>query len=149
MRLRITIAREMGSGGSYIGQLLAKKLGLKYIDREILKLAAKQYDCDEQDVAARAEKLSSFWERNFSGFMLGQAEARYVPPRLLPISDRSLFETEVDILKAMVNECDCVIAGYAAAFVLPYHAGAFNMFCHAPLNHRIKRVMKIYQVNSE
>jgi cytidylate kinase len=149
MRLRITIARQMGSGGSSIGQLLAEKLNCKYIDREILRLTAEQHNCNEQDVVVRAEMLSSFWERNFSGLMLGHPEAKYTPLRPLPVSDRSLFDTQVEILKAMVEDCDCVIAGYAAAFVLPYHAGVFNIFCHAPLHHRIKRVKTVNQIKTE
>jgi len=139
----------MGSGGSSIGQLLAEKLNCKYIDREILKLAAEQVNCDEEDIVVRAEKISSFWQRNFSGLMLGHPEAKYVPLRPLPVSDRTLFDTQVEILKAMAEDCDCVIAGYAAAFVLPSHAGVFNIFCHAPLHQRIKRVMTVYQIKTE
>jgi len=139
----------MGSGGSYVGQLLAERLGLKYIDREVLALAAQQYGLDELDMDARAEKLSSFWEKTFSGLAFGPIETRYVPPPPIVVSDKQLFDTQVEILKAMVQDCDCVIAGYAAAFVLPYHPGVFNVFCHAPLDSRIKRVMTIYDVKDE
>ena len=34
--MTITISRQMGSGGSYVGYLAAKELGFKYINREIL-----------------------------------------------------------------------------------------------------------------
>jgi cytidylate kinase len=149
MRRRITIARQMGSGGSYIAQLLAKRLGLKYIDREILALAAQHYGLDELHVEARAEKLSSFWEKNFRGLAFGPIETRYVPPPPVVVSDKQLFETQVEILKTIVEDCDCIVAGYAAAFVLPYHPGVFNVFCHAPLDVRIKRVMTIYNVKDE
>ena len=32
----ITISRQLGSGGAYIGQQLAKKLNIFYLDREII-----------------------------------------------------------------------------------------------------------------
>lgn len=38
----ITIGREKGSGGHYIGQLLAVRLGIKCYDNEILYETAKQ-----------------------------------------------------------------------------------------------------------
>ena len=40
--LAITISRQLGSGGAYIGQQIAKKLDIYYADREILSKAAKQ-----------------------------------------------------------------------------------------------------------
>ena len=41
-RIAITISKQMGSGGSYVGYLVAKDLGFKYIDREILRQAAER-----------------------------------------------------------------------------------------------------------
>ena len=38
----ITISRQMGSGGTYIGYLTAKELGFRYLDREILQQAANE-----------------------------------------------------------------------------------------------------------
>ena len=32
----ITISREFGSGGRFIGEEVAKKLGIKYYDKEII-----------------------------------------------------------------------------------------------------------------
>jgi hypothetical protein len=37
----ITISRQVGSGGNYLGQRLAKKLNLLYMDDEIVREAAK------------------------------------------------------------------------------------------------------------
>ena len=34
----ITIARGLGSGGSHIGKILAKELGIHYYDNEILQM---------------------------------------------------------------------------------------------------------------
>lgn len=37
----ITISRQLGSGGAFIGQLLAQKLNIFYADRYIINQAAK------------------------------------------------------------------------------------------------------------
>ena len=80
IKTTITISRQMGAGGSYIGQQIAKRLGLKYIDREVLHLAAQEFGCDEETIAARSERVSSFWERVLGGLSFGVPEA---PNRLL------------------------------------------------------------------
>jgi len=44
----ITISRQTGSGGTYIGYLAAKKLGFRYLDREILQQAANEMGIEPQ-----------------------------------------------------------------------------------------------------
>ena len=68
----------MGTGGSYIGQLIATKLGLKYVDREVLHLAAEEFGCDAETVEARVEHVRSFWERVLGGLTFGGPDARYI-----------------------------------------------------------------------
>ncbi len=59
----ITIARQLGSGGSYIGQLVARHLGYAYIDRQILQVAARELGVDEADIEGREEHLQTIWEK--------------------------------------------------------------------------------------
>ena len=40
--LVITISRQLGSGGGYIGQQLAKKLSMYYADHEIITKTAEE-----------------------------------------------------------------------------------------------------------
>ena len=145
IKTTITISRQMGSGGSYIGQLIAKRLGLKYIDREVLHLAAKEFGCDEETIAARSERVSSFWERVLGGLSFGAPEAAYNPPPLGNFSDRELFEKQTQILKRIASQEDCVVVGWAGVFMLPRHRGMFSVFCHAPKSFRVKRIMNVYQ----
>jgi cytidylate kinase len=144
IRKTITISRQMGTGGSYIGQLIATHLGLKYVDREVLHLAAQEFGCDEETVAARSEKISSFWERILGGLSLGGADTHYNPPPLRSFTDRELFEKQVEILKRIATKHDCVVVGWAGVFLLPRHRGTFSVFCHAPKSFRVKRLMNIY-----
>jgi cytidylate kinase len=143
MRITITISRQLGSGGSYIGRLLATRLGLKYVDREVLYLAAQEFGCDEKLVAARAEKISSFWGRILSGLTFGAPDGPYTPPPLRDFSDRELFEKQTEILKRIAAEHDCVVIGWAGVGVLPRHPRMFSIFCHAPLGFRVKRSVEL------
>jgi len=145
IKTTITISRQMGAGGSYIGQIVAKRLGLKYIDREVLRLAAQEFGCAEETVAARAERITSFWEKVLGGLSFGAPDSHYNPPPLGNFSDRELFEKQTQILKRIATQNDCVVVGWAGVFLLPRHRGLFSVFCHAPKSFRIKRIMSIYE----
>ena len=135
----------MGAGGSYIGQVIATHLGFKYVDREVLHLAAQEFGCDEEAVASRAERVSSFWERILGGLTFGAADSHYNPPPLRTFSDEELFQKQTEILRRIASKHDCVVIGWAGLYVLPRHPAMFNIFCHAPTRFRIRRVMEIYK----
>lgn len=139
----------MGSGGSYVGQLVAAQLGIKYVDREVVHLAAEEFGCDDEAVAARAERLSSFWEKILGGLTFGPPETIYAPPPVRTFSDQELFDKQIEIVRAIAKENDCVLVGWGGCHVLPRHRGKINVFCHAPLNFRARRVMEIYHSESE
>ncbi|HAA04090.1 MAG TPA: hypothetical protein DCE18_12015 [Syntrophobacteraceae bacterium] len=56
INIAITISRELGSGGSHIGKLVANRLGYAYIDRQILQMAAKELGVDEAELSIRRER---------------------------------------------------------------------------------------------
>ncbi len=60
----LAISRQIGSGGVFIGQAVARRLGMKYIDREILQEACAQLGTkDEATVEALEERPDTFWSR--------------------------------------------------------------------------------------
>jgi cytidylate kinase len=149
MRITITIARQLGCGGSALGQHLAQNLGIRCIDREIISQTAQRFHIDERELAGREEKVSSFWERMFSGLTVGVPEAAFLPAPIPTLSDQEIFESETAVLKAIAQEEDCVIVGRAAAHVIPTHEGLINLYLHAPLSFRVPRVMEAYHLQDE
>jgi len=147
-RITVTIARQLGSGGSYVGQQIANKLGIKYIDREVLHLAAEQLGLDAAELAHMEEKCSTFWHKLIGIFGMGAPDT-YSPPPLRPITDKQLFDKETEIMKVLAAECSCVIIGRGAVDVLPYHDGMVNLFLHAPVRYRVKRIMELYDIKTE
>ena len=55
----ITIARQYGSGGKTIGQMLANDLGIPFYSREILRLASDDSGIREELFNQADEKLRS------------------------------------------------------------------------------------------
>ena len=50
----ITISREFGSGGRFIGEEVAKKLGIKYYDKDIIAQIAEQSGFSTEYIAEKA-----------------------------------------------------------------------------------------------
>ena len=70
----ITISRQLGSGGAYLGQRLATRLNILYLDREIVCEAAKKLRVSEDTVASCDEKLTPSWQtlaKLFSSYSIG------------------------------------------------------------------------------
>ena len=144
MKTTITITRQMGSAGSYLGILIAERLGIRYIDREVLHLAAEELGVEPTELHDRAERLSSFWQKALRGFTFGSPYSVYTPPPLPVITDQTIFDQQTEAMKSLAEDNDCVIVGWGGTYVLPPHPKMMTVFCHAPLDFRIKRVMDIY-----
>jgi cytidylate kinase len=144
----VTVSRELGSGGSYIAQQVARRLGYAYIDREILQRAAGELGCEEGEIQGRDERLQSFWDKLISVFALGAPEGIYVPPPRW-ISDERLMETERRLICELAARGPCVVLGRGAFHLLRGRTKLLNVFVHAPVRFRIERVMSIYGARSE
>lgn len=142
MRITVTLARQLGCGGSFLGQLLAEKLQIRCLDREIISQTAQQLALDEEELAEREERVSSFWERMLRGISVSTPEAPYVPQPPPTVTDRDLYAAETEVMQSIAAQEDCVIVGRVASHVIPAHKGLVNIFLYAPLEFRVQRVME-------
>ena len=146
--LIITISRQMGSGGSEIGYRLAKSLGIRYIDREILTKTARILEEDELVMADRFERVSGLWEEAIRCFSLGSPESGYTPPPLNFIPDTKLFAAKNMVIREISKTCSAVIIGHAGFHILRDHSRIVNIFVHADPSFRARRVMTQYAVST-
>lgn len=142
----ITISRQLGSGGSFIGQQLAQKLNVFYADREIIRKAAEQLSVLEEDLESRDEKTLSFWQ----SFVYTTAFAPdvYIPSKSLLPTDRELFEAEAEIIKHIARERSAVIMGRCGFHILREFPNRISLFLHAESTFRSERVQKQYALSS-
>ena len=145
----VTISRQMASGGAYIGHLLAKKLGYKYVEREILHIAAKELGVDIAELSKLDERHAGFIENLMKSFVFGTPEASYVPPSRRPVYDQELFEAESKIITAIADRHNAVIVGRGGYFVLHNRPGVANVFIHAPMDFRVKRLQQFHDISAE
>ena len=143
----ITISRQLGSGGAYLGQKLAKDLDVFYADREIIHQAAKELSVLEEDVEYRDEKTISFWESFFRSF--AYTSNTYIAPVLIGPTDRQVYEAESQIIKRIAKERSAVIIGRCSTHILSSHPNHLSIFLHADIAFRKNRVQNLYRLSEE
>ena len=144
----ITMARQLGSGGSCIAQQVAKRLGYAFIDRQILEQAAKVLEIEESEVESREGRLQSFWEKWVSGFAMG-APCTLYPAPLRWVSDEHLEQIERRLVTELAVKGNCVVLGRGGFHVLRGKVRLVNVMVHAPLEFRVERVMNIYHARNK
>lgn len=138
----ITINRQLGSGGSFIGQRLARQFGLAYMDREIVLQAAKSLDVNQEDIARKDEKLDTFWESLITAS--ATAGLAYTPPGFSLINDAKLYETEARIIQKIAAERSAVIIGRGGVYALKDHPRKISLFIYASEDFRAKRISRMF-----
>lgn len=144
--LAITISRQLGSGGAYLGQRLATRLNITYLDREIVCEAAKKLRVSEDTVTACDEKLTPSWQKLFSSYPIS---GTYVPPELVMLNDETIHETESEVIKCAAQETDVIIIGRGGSYVLRQHPRHLSIFLYADITFRQQRVQKLYNLSEQ
>ncbi len=147
--LVITISRQFGCGGSYIGQQLAKKLNIYYADREILSKAAEQLSVLEEELYSRDEKAQSLWRSFLEVSTYGLGSDGYIPPQMTLPTAHELFKTESEIIQDIAKERSAVIIGRCGFHILKKHPNLVKLFLHADMSFRSKRVSELHKVSEE
>ena len=133
----ITISRQYGSGGRYVGKMLSEKLGIPFYDNEIITMSAKKSGYSE----ALFEKAEQFTNGSllYSLTMFGQ------PAGIggLPLSEK-VYIIQSDVIKHLADQGPCIIIGRCANYVLKEHTDTINFFLYSDIEHRIKRAVNYY-----
>jgi len=144
--ITITISRQMGSGGAYIGYLVAKELGFKYLDREILRQAAEHLGTDVRMLEDLSERSPGIIEAIIKGFSYGTSEGGFLQPMRPPVYSRDLFTMECKIIQEIADQYNAVIIGRGGFYALKERSGVIRVFIHAPREFRVKRVMQVQNI---
>lgn len=132
MNTIITIAREYGSGGRIIGQKLAEALHFAYYDKELIEMAAQKIGFSKEYVKENEESKHFSFLSNF-----------YMSPGELPAADQ-IFIAQSNVIREIAAKGSCIIVGRCADYVLADHPNCLNIFIHAPIEDRARRVFEEY-----
>lgn len=133
MQPLIVIGRQTGSGGRSIGRKLASMLGVKYFDKELLKECGERLGYAPEIFALADEKRPPL----FRSFL----HARFGLGISSPVSREELYAAQASVIRALAEEGDAVFVGRTADYILRDHPRLFSVFLHAPLEHRVNRLI--------
>jgi len=134
----ITIGRQFGSGGSEIGKKLADNLNIKYYDKELIQLAAKESGICPELFEKADEKTSGGLLQAFAmGFSMNGA--LYQPNDYF--TDTTIFQVQSDVIRKIAAERSCVIVGRCADYILKDDPHCTSVFIHSSEEDRIKRII--------
>lgn len=144
-KFTITISRQFGSGGREIGEALAKELGIKYYDKELISLAAKESGISPEIFESIDEQATNslLYSLSLGLYSFGN---NFNATGGLPINDK-LYLLQHRIIKDLANEAPCVIVGRCADYVLRDRADVVNIYIYADMEYRVKRVKEVKGVS--
>jgi len=145
----IAISHQIGSGGREIGKLVADKLGVSYIDREIVEGVAQRLGISEADATQMDEKAEHLADQIFAGFRLQVAgyAAQINPGDMVDIP--TYQEATQGVLATVASYPSVVIAGHGANFFLAKRTALFSVFIYAAAANRIERLKKRAIISQE
>ena len=127
----ITISREFGSGGRYIGRLVAEKMGIAFYDKEIIAKVAEKSGLAEEFVERKGE-----YSPSKSLFAYGLVPRNNMGESL----EDYLHSVQRKIIQELASEADCVIIGRCADYIFKDHPRRLNVFICSTPEDKIQRI---------
>ena len=137
-KIIITIARQYGSGGREIGEIVAKKLGIPLYDKELITEAATRGKLDENVIKTADESATNslLYTLAMGSNVLGTTMHFGYK---MPLNDK-LFILQSEVIKEYADNGSCVIIGRCADYVLRDEKDILRLFIYGDIDHRQKRI---------
>lgn len=129
----ITIAREYGSGGRYIGKLLAEQLGIKLYDKNLITMVSNESGLSASYIEEN--------EQTIGGKLLANFNSQYYNNMT---NDDNLFIAESNAIKEIATKGSCIIIGRCANYILKNNVNVFSIFLYNSDEEKVKRAVKYY-----
>ena len=137
-KIIITIARQYGSGGREIGEMIAAELGIPLYDKELITDAASSGSLDTEVIKNIDESAANslLYTLAMGSNVLGTTMHFGYK---MPLNDK-LFILQSEVIKERAKESSCVIIGRCADYVLRDEANVMRFFIYSDLDHRQTRI---------
>ena len=137
-KLIITIARQYGSGGREIGEMVAKYLGIPLYDKQLITDAASKGNLNEEVIKKTDESAANslLYTLAMGSNVVGTTMHFGYK---MPINDK-LFILQSEVIKEYAKQGSCVIIGRCSDYVLRDEKDVFKIFIYGDLEHRKERV---------
>lgn len=136
MKNIITISREFGSGGHFIGECIAEELHIPFYDREIIFQVAQKTGLAETYIAEHGEYApkGGLFSYSFVGRDLQGSSV-----------DDYIYQAQQTILRELAQQESCVMIGRCADYILWDRKDVLNVFIYGEQSSKCRRIMELYQ----
>jgi hypothetical protein len=142
----ITISRENGSGGRYIGERLAEKLGVPCYDEKLMDMVAKESGFATDFIQEKGEQITGSLLFNIASSLTYASNV--FSGNGMSLQDEIYF-VQNRIIKELAEKEPCVIVGRCADYVLRDRDDCLNVFIRADENSKLERAVKYYGLSKE
>ena len=136
----ITISREFGSGGRFIGEKVAKKLGITYYDKNIISEIAEKSGLSPEYIQESAELSPK------KGLFAYAFAGRDITGKSV---EDMVYEAQRKVILELAEKESCVIIGRNADFILRDWNDVLNVFIHVDMPEKIQRIMDLHNVEEK
>ena len=136
----ITISREFGSGGRFIGEKVAKKLGIAYYDKNIINEIAEKSGLSPEYVQKNAELSPE------KGLFAYAFAGRDITGKSV---EDMVYEAQRKVILELADKESCVIIGRNADYILKDRDDVLNVFIHGDTPEKIQRITRLYNVEEQ
>ena len=136
----ITISREFGSGGRFIGEETAKKLGITYYDKNIISEIAEKSGLSPEYIQESAELSPK------KGLFAYALAGRDITGKSV---EDMVYEAQRKVILELAEKESCIIIGRNADFILKDRNDVLNVFIHGDMPEKIQRISQLYHVREQ
>lgn len=136
----ITISREFGSGGRFIGEEVAKKLGIAYYDKNIISQIAEESGLSPEYIQESAELSPK------KGLFAYAFAGRDITGKSI---EDIVYEAQRKVILELAEKEFCVMVGRNADFILQDRDDVLNVFIHGNMPEKTQRISRLYNVSEQ
>ena len=136
----ITISREFGSGGRFIGEEVAKKLGIAYYDKNIINEIAEKSGLSPEYIQENAELSPK------RGLFAYAFAGRDITGKSV---EDMVYEAQRKVILDLAEKESYVIIGRNADYILKDRDDVLNVFIHGNMPEKIQRITRLYNVEEQ
>ena len=136
----ITISREFGSGGRFIGEEVAKKLGIAYYDKNVINEIAEKSGLSPEYIQENAELSPK------KGLFAYAFAGRDITGKSI---EDMVYEAQRQVILELADKEPCVIIGRNADYILKDRDDVLNVFVHGDALGKMQRIRQIYHVSEK
>ena len=142
----ITISRQYGSGGRYIGEQLAKELGIPCYDEKLIYMVAKESGFAAEYIEEKGERITGSLLFNIANSLTYASNV--FSGNGTSLQDEIYF-IQNRIIKDLADKGPCVIVGRCADYILREREDCLHVFIHADEKSKLERAVKYFHISEK